>query len=237
MQDEKTVMLITGTSRGIGLGVAEYFVKKDYLVEGCSRSKAELEAKHYRHTQVDVRDESQVISWVRGIKRKHGKIDVVFNNAAVAPAALLAVMTTVNVLNEVFDTNVIGSYVVCREAALSMAKRKFGRIINVSSMAVGLHEQGASAYAASKTAVIEFTRIMAKELAPFNITCNVIAPSMIKTKAVEDLGEKVISRALSKLTIKRTVTLDEICHVLDFLIDPKGGVITGQVINMGLISA
>lgn len=233
---EKSIMLITGTSRGIGLGIAQYFLGKGYMVEGCSRNKATFEAPNYGHTQVDVGNESQVSSWVRKLKRKYGRIDVVINNAGSAPAAIPALMIPGDVLENVLRTNTIGTYLVSREAALVMAKRKYGRIINVSSMAVGLHEEGTAAYSASKNAIVEFTRIMAKELAPLNITCNVIAPSMIKTKAVEALGEEVISRALNKLTIKRTVTMEEICHVLEFLINPLGGIITGQVIYMGLIS-
>lgn len=236
MTKEKSIMLITGTSRGIGLGIAQYFLGKGYMVEGCSRNKATFEAPNYGHTQVDVGNESQVSSWVRKLKRKHGRIDVVINNAGSAPAAIPALMIPGDVLENVLRTNTIGTYLVSREVALVMAKRKYGRIINVSSMAVGLHEEGTAAYSASKNAIVEFTRIMAKELAPLNITCNVIAPSMIKTKAVEALGEEVISRALNKLTIKRTVTMEEICHVLEFLINPLGGIITGQVIYMGLIS-
>ena len=236
IDEERLVMLITGTSMGIGLEVAKNFLVKGYYVEGASRSRSAIDDPNYTHTQLDVSNEPQVCSWIRGIKRKYKRIDVVFNNAGVAPAAIPVLMTSGKVLDDVLLINIKGSYIVSREAARVMAQRKFGRIINVSSMAVGLHEEGTSAYAASKNAIVEFTRIMAKELAPLNITCNVIAPSMITTKAVEDLGSEVIARALSKLTIKRTVTVKEICHILEFLIDPLGGIITGQIIQMGLIS-
>jgi len=235
MPSEKCVIVITGTSRGIGLGIAKHFLKKGYRVEGCSRGTSSIRDPSYEHAQLDVSDEEQVCSWIRGIKRRHKRIDVAINNAGSAPAAIPVIMTSKKVLNDVLQTNTIGSCLVSREVALVMTPKKFGRIINVSSMAVGLHEEGTAAYSASKNAIVEFTRIMAKELAPLGITCNVIAPSMIKTQAVEDLGEKVIERALCKLTIKRTITIEEICHVLDFLIDPLGGIITGQVIHMGLI--
>lgn len=236
MIKEKPVMLITGTSRGMGLGIAQHFLEKGYIIEGCSRSKAAFEAPDYRHTQLDVSNEPQVTSWVRKIERKYRRIDVVVNNAGISPAAIPALMTSGDVLEDVFRTNVIGTYLVSREAALVMVKRRYGRIINISSMAVGLHEEGTAAYAASKNAIVEFTRIMAKEWASLGITCNIIAPSMIKTKAVEALGEEVISRALNKLTIKRIVTMEEICYLIEFLINPLGGIITGQVIYMGLIS-
>jgi 3-oxoacyl-[acyl-carrier protein] reductase len=103
-------------------------------------------------------------------------------------------------------------------------------------MAVGLHEEGTSAYSASKSAVVEMTKILAKELAPLGVTCNVVAPSMIMTDAVESLGETVIARALEKLTIKRTLTIEEIANVVLFLINPESRCVTGQVIHLGLVS-
>lgn len=235
-QNDKQVIAITGTSRGIGCGVAEHFLSKGWRVEGCSRGASSLKKPDYHHTLLDVSNEEGVRTWIRSIKKRHGRIDVLFNNAGLAPAAITALATPASLLHDVMKTNVVGSFLTAREAALVMAGRKFGRIINVSSMAVGLHEEGTAAYSASKNAIVEFTRIMAKELAPLGITCNAIAPSMIKTGTVEALGEAVINRALSKLTIKRTITIDEICHVLEFLVSPQGGIITGQTIHMGLIS-
>lgn len=233
---DKQVVLITGTSRGIGLGLAQHFIKKGFYVEGASRSPAAIKLPNYFHTMLDVCNEDAVAAWVRGIKRRHGRIDVVINNAGLALAAVSAFLTPAKVLEKTLQTNVVGSFLVSREAAKVMAKHKSGRIINFSSMAVGLHEEGTAAYAASKSAIAEFSRIMAKEFAPLNITCNVIAPSMIKTAAVEALGKEVIASALGKLTIKRTVTIEEICHILEFLIDPLGAIVTGQVIYMGLVA-
>jgi len=103
-------------------------------------------------------------------------------------------------------------------------------------MAVGLHEEGTSAYSASKSAIVEMTKILAKELAPLGITCNVMAPSMIMTDAVRALTEEISERALAKLTIRRKLTLEEIGNVISFLVAPHSGCITGQVIHMGLVS-
>lgn len=235
-ENDKRVIVITGTSRGIGRGVAEHFLSKGWTVEGCTRGAGTITDPRYHHTQVNVADEESVRSWIRAIKRRQGKIDVLLNNAGLAPAAIAALLTPGSLVDDVLKTNVMGSFLVAREVALVMTTRKYGRIINVSSMAVGLHEEGTAIYSASKSAIVELTRILAKELAPFNITCNVIAPSMFMTKAVEALGQEVINRALSKLTIKRTITMEEICHVLGFLVSPLGGVITGQTIHIGLIS-
>jgi 3-oxoacyl-[acyl-carrier protein] reductase len=144
-------------------------------------------------------------------------------------------MTPGEVLEPLLRTNVSGTYYACREVAKIMMMQRFGRIITVSSMAVGLHEQGTSAYSATKGAVVEMTKILAKELAPLGVTCNVVAPSMVITDAVKALGESVVARAVEKLTIKRTLTIEEVCSVISFFAAPDSASITGQVIHMGLV--
>ena len=235
MATEQPVMVITGTSKGIGRGLAESFVKKGYLVAGCSRGPATLELEGYQHAQVDVGDEKQVSKWVRSISRAYQRVDVLVCNAGLASATHLLTMTPGEVLEPLLRTNISGTYYVCREVAKAMMLQRSGRIITVSSMAVGLHLEGTSAYSASKSAVVEMTKILAKELAPLGITCNVMAPSMIMTEAVEALGEDVINRALEKLTIKRKLTIEEICNVISFFAAPESSCITGQVIHMGLV--
>jgi 3-oxoacyl-[acyl-carrier protein] reductase len=234
--DEYPVMAVTGTSKGIGRGVAEYFALRGYRVAGCSRGPTELESENYFHTLIDIGDEKQVRSWTKSIKRTYGHLDVLVCNAGLAPAALLMLETPADVLESVLRTNVGGTYYVCREAAKIMLLQRSGRIITVSSMAVGLHEEGTSAYSASKSAVVEMTKIMAKELAAFGITCNVLAPSMYITEAVDVLGATVTARALDKLTIKRTLTIEEICNVISFFAAPESSCITGQVLHMGLVN-
>jgi 3-oxoacyl-[acyl-carrier protein] reductase len=230
------VMLITGTGKGIGRGLAEHFAAAGYQVAGCSRGPAAWEAERYDHARVDVGDEAQVTAWVRTLRRRYGRVDVAVCNAGLAPAAQLLTMTSGSVLEAVLRTNVGGTFYVCREVAKVMMPRRHGRIITLSSMAVGLHQEGTSAYAASKSAVVEMTKILAKELAPAGITCNVIAPSMYMTDAVAALGERVIAEALQKLTLKREVTLEELCNVVSFLAAPASGCITGQVLHMGLVA-
>jgi len=232
---DRPVMVITGTRAGLGRGMAEHFVKKGYFVAGCSRGASTLEVEGYQHTQMDVGDERRVRQWIRSLQNEYRRIDVLVCNAGLAPAALLLTMTAGEVLEPLLRTNVSGTYYTCREVAKVMITQKFGRIITVSSMAVGLHEEGTSAYSASKSAIVEMTKVLAKELAPLGVTCNVIAPSMVITDAVKALGEAVIARALEKLTIKRTLTIEEVCNVISFFTAPDSVCITGQVIHMGLV--
>lgn len=235
LDDNAPVMVVTGSSKGIGNGIAAHFLAQGYRVAGCSRGQSTIFDDNYIHTALDVSDENEVRSWIRSVKKTYKRIDVLVCNAGYAPANLLMTMTSSQVLNTLLHTNIAGSFYVCREVSKVMMLQKSGRIITISSMAVGLHEEGTSAYSASKSAIVEMTKVIAKELAPMGITCNVIAPSMLMTDAVEELGEEVIERALSKLTIKRSVTNQELCNVVSFFAAPESRCITGQVIHMGLV--
>jgi 3-oxoacyl-[acyl-carrier protein] reductase len=229
------VMVITGTSRGIGRGLAEQFLARGYRVAGCSRGPSTLQDAAYHHTQVDVGDESAVRTWVRALRSKYGQIDILVCNAGTAKAATLVTMTDGALLEEIMRSNVFGTFFVCREVARAMMVAHTGRIVTVSSMAVGLHEEGTAAYAAAKSAIVELTKILAKELAPLGITANVIAPSMYASDAFAALGDEVQQRARKKLTIQRTVTIAEIANVVAFYAAPDSSAITGQVIHMGLV--
>lgn len=233
---DRPVMVITGASKGIGRGMAEYFVKQGYWVAGCSRGPATLEMEGYQHAQVDVSDEDQVRRWIRSIKNEYQRIDVLVCNAGLVRSALLMTVTPGDVLEMFLRTHVSGTYYVCREVSKVMILRRYGRIITVSSLAVPLHLEGASAYAATKSAVVEMTKVLAKELAPLGITCNVIAPALVMTEPAQALGQAWAESLLEKQTIKREVTIEEVCHVVSFLAAPESGCITGQVIHMGLVT-
>lgn len=235
MAAESPVMVITGSSRGIGHGLAGQFLARGYRVAGCARGPSTIADPGYHHTLLDVGDESAVRTWVRALRSKYGRINVLVCNAGTAKAASLVTMTDGTLLEEIVRSNVFGTFFVCREVARAMMVARAGRIVTVSSMAVGLHEEGTAAYAASKSAIVEMTKILAKELAPLGITANVVAPSMFASDAFEALGHAVQERARSKLTIPRTVTIEEIANVIAFFAAPESAPITGQVIHMGLV--
>lgn len=234
--DDHQVMVITGTSSGIGRGIAEHFVANNYWVEGCSRGPGTLEIEGYNHTLVDIRDESQVRAWIRSIKKNYGRIDILVCNAGMVRSALLMTVTPGDVLDMFLSTHVKGTYFVCREVSKAMITKRFGRIITISSLGVPLHLIGTSAYSATKSAIVEMTKILAKEVASLGITCNVLAPALIMTKPAEDMGQVWADRLLDKQTIKRVVTIEEICNVVSFFISRQSACITGQVIHMGLVT-
>ncbi len=230
------VMVITGTSRGIGRGMTEYFLKKDYQVIGCSRKATTLRMEGYHHFEVDVGDESQVRNWVRIIKKKFKRVDVLICNAGLVSSALLMAVTPGDMLDKFLHTNFAGTFYVCREISKIMVAKQKGRIITISSLGVPLHLKGTSVYSATKSAVVEMTKILAKELAPSGITCNVLGPALHMTGSAYDMGEEWRDDLLEQQTIKRTVNIDEICNVISFFAAPESSCITGQVINMGLVS-
>lgn len=235
---ERPVVVITGSSKGIGRGLAEFFLQKDYAVVGCSRGPSTLEAPLYEHAAVDVGDEKQVREWIHSVKATHERIDVLICNAGVVRSALLLTVTPGDVVEAFLRTNIAGVYYVLREVSKVMILRGYGRIITISSILTSLHEEGTSAYAASKSAVTEMTKVAARELAPRGITCNVIAPAMVMTGPAQALAANGDwqQRMLEKQTIKRPLTIAEICHVAEFLAAPESECITGQVISLGLVT-
>lgn len=229
------VALITGASRGIGRGLAEFFARRGYHVVGLSRSEpqAPIEGGSYEHLLADVTDETALRRVISEVERRHKRLDVLINSAGLGLSAL-AVMSPTQLTETVLRVNFLGTFLACREGARVMMKKKFGRIINFASVAVPLHMEGASVYSASKAAVIQFSKVLAKEVAPFQITCNVVAPSLVQTDMMRELKPEAVNKYLEGLTIHRSATLEEVCHSVWFFAQPESGYLTGQVLYMGL---
>lgn len=229
------VMVITGASKGLGLGIANYYLNHGYCVAGCSRGISAIMHDNYQHAQVDVSDERQVQEWIRQIKRKNGSIDVLVCSAGVLNSFLHMALTPGSLLQSFLNVNIAGTFYVCREVAKAMLLKRNGSIITISSIMTQLHEQGTSAYSASKSAITEMTKVLAKEVAPMNINCNVIAPSFMHTDATGSFSEEYSVALLEKQTIKRAVTIEEVCNIISFFAAPESRCVTGQVIHMGLV--
>jgi 3-oxoacyl-[acyl-carrier protein] reductase len=223
---------VTGSRTGIGRYLAEQLVAAGYGVIGCSRQEAGWSLDGYTHICADVTEESQVKNLFAEIWERFGRLDVAVNNAGVASMnhSLLIPGAT---LNRIMSVNVQGVFLVSRESAILMRRRKFGRIVNLSTVAVPLELEGESVYIASKSAVEALTRIMSKELGAFGITVNAIGPGPIETALIRNVPKAVIESLVSRLSIKRMCRPEDVYHVLKFLIDPLSGYITGQVIYLG----
>ena len=229
---ENTVIFITGTRKGIGRFLAQYYLERGFRVEGCSRSAAEWQHERYTHHLLDVTDESQVKAVLASMADRLGRLDVLVNNAGVASMNHI-LLTPTSAVDKIMGTNFKGTFLLCREAAKLMRKHRFGRIINIGTVAVPLRLEGEAIYAASKSAVQTLTQILAKELADFGITCNMVQPTPIETDLIRNVPKEKIERIISQLAIKRLGRFEDVANVIDFFIKPESEYITGQVINLG----
>jgi len=229
---DREVILITGSRKGIGRHLAEHFINRGALVEGCSREPCELQHENYRHHLADVTDEAQVKSLLAAIQKQHGRLDVAINNAGIASMNHI-LLTPAATVDRIMDTNFRGTFLVSRESAKLMKQRRYGRIVNISSIALPMHLAGEAIYAASKSAVVTFTRILARELADFGITCNVVGPTPIETDLIHAVPREKIQRIVDSLAIRRLGRYEDVANVIDFFVQPSSDYVTGQVIYLG----
>src|SRR5438034_6749648 len=171
MSENPQVVLITGTRKGIGRHLAHHYAAKGMMTVGCSRQPADFAMGNYEHVLADVTDETQVRAMLSAVQRRYGRLDVLINNAGVA-SMNHALLTPTETVRKILETNFTATFVLCREAVRFMRRHGSGRIVNMGTVAVPMNIEGEAVYAASKSAVVTLTKILAKELAPFNITCN-----------------------------------------------------------------
>ncbi|MGB7401740.1 MAG: SDR family oxidoreductase [Arcobacter sp.] len=229
------IIVITGTSKGIGQALANYYLENGEVVIGCSRAESSINHENYRHFSLEVNDEKAVIKMVRTVKKEFGKIDILLNNAGMASMNHI-LTTSVSSVEKIFATNFLGTFIFTREVAKVMMKQKYGRVVNYTTVASALRLEGEAIYAASKAAIENFTQTSAKELAPFNITANAIGPTPVQTDLIKAVPKDKIDELLAKQAIKRFGHFDDIKNVIDFFISKKSDFITGQIIYLGGVS-
>ena len=225
-------ILVTGNRKGIGRYLTEHYLNSGFNVIGCSRNKSDLVHNNYLHIECDVSNEISVKNVVKIGINKFKKIDILINNAGVA-SLNHSILTPGITVKKVFETNFNGSYYFSREVAKFMIKNGYGKIINFSTVAVPLNLEGEMIYASSKAAIEKMTKIMAKELSKYNIQVNAIGPTPIETDLIKTIPKSKIEELVSSQVIKRLGTFEDIINVIDFFINKKSEMITGQIIYLG----
>ena len=232
MLTDKTV-LITGGTRGIGRAVALLFAQHGAKVT-CWYASNETAARELEsandqiHTaQVDVADHDAVRTGIKDLIDREGKLDILVNNAGITRDRMLATMDDED-WETILNTNLTGTFYVCREVVKDMIYNRSGKIINVSSLTgvTGLPAQ--TNYAAAKGGLISFTKALALELGRYEILVNAVSPGLIETDITDQLPERKKEEMVNRIPLRRMGTPEEVASLILFLASDMNTYITGQ---------
>ena len=228
-------VLITGVSRGIGLSIAKEFIQNDYFVFGTSRSKFDLsealESNNCKHLTVDVNDRDSIASLMKDIPGENNTLDCLVNNAGITADQLFIRMKD-SEWDDVINTNLTGIFNITKPVSKMMLKQKSGSIINISSVSGLMGNAGQVNYSSSKSALLGFTKSLAKELAPRGINVNCICPGFIESDMTNELTSDQRDQALSQIPLGNFGSDTDIAKLTLFLSSDNAKYITGQSISV-----
>ena len=227
--------LVTGASRGIGTAIAEELANKGFRVfvnynKSGERALKLAEKINGIAVKCDVSSSVEVDEMIKQTE-KYGGIDVLVNNAGISFINLLQ-DTDENDYDRIFDINMKSVYLVTRAVIPGMIRKKYGKIINISSMWGITGASCEACYSASKAAVIGFTKAMAKELGPSGINVNCIAPGLIDTDMNKEIDNKAKEEFIEETPLLRMGTVEDIAKAAAFLTSDDASFITGQVLSV-----
>ena len=229
------IVLVTGASRGIGLEAAKHFSKEGYKVIGSSRGDFNLGEligdESAISVQLDLISKESIKNLFADLKSKDLLPSVLVNNAGITKDQLFLRMKDED-WDDVIETNLNGLFRVTKAFIKPMVKNKFGRVINISSVAGLMGNSGQVNYSSSKSAMIGFSRSLAKELGSRNITSNVVAPGFIETDMTTFLNDDEKVEVSKNIPMKRFGTVQDVAKCIVFLASDEANYITGQTISV-----
>jgi 3-oxoacyl-[acyl-carrier protein] reductase len=234
--------LVTGSTRGIGRGIAESLAAAGARVavvgrdEARSREAADAISEDARGFACDVGDPVSVTNLVEAVEREFGAIDILVNNAGLTRDNILFRIKDED-WDAVIDTNLRGAFLAIRAASRGMMKRRWGRIISIASVVGLVGNKGQANYAASKAGLIGMTKSVAKELASRNVLANVVAPGYIETDMTAAIADEAKAALFAQIPLGRLGTPQDIASLVTFLASDAAAYITGQtfVVDGGMV--
>ena len=229
------IVLVTGASRGIGLEAAKHFSKEGYKVIGSSRGDFNLGEligdESAISVQLDLSSKESIKNLFADLKSEDLLPSVLVNNAGITKDQLFLRMKDED-WDDVIETNLNGLFRVTKAFIKPMVKNKFGRVINISSVAGLMGNSGQVNYSSSKSAMVGFSRSLAKELGSRNITSNVVAPGFIETDMTTFLNDDEKVEVSKNIPMKRFGTVKDVAKCIVFLASDEANYITGQTISV-----
>lgn len=239
MRFDGRTAIVTGSSRGLGKAIAVKLGKlgANVVLNGTSESvlktASELEGMGIKvaATVGDVRNSEDVKLLLAKAVETFGGVDILVNNAGITKDKPMTMMSEDD-WDTVLDINLKGCFLCSKAVAKQMIKKRYGRIINISSVAGAYGNPGQANYSASKGGMIGLTKTIAKELAPRGITCNAVTPGLIESDMTEILPEDLKQKYLEKIALGRFGTPEDVANVVAFLASDEASYVTGQVIDI-----
>lgn len=234
----RRVAVVTGASRGIGLGIAQRLARDGRHVALVARSEKSLHEAAEAITAAggsasvhacDVGDSAAIAAMFDAVVEQQGRLDILVNNAGITRDNLLLRMSDQE-WDEVIRVNLTSAFAACRAAARPMMKGKFGRIVNIASTSGVVGNAGQANYAAAKAGLIGLTKTIARELGGKAITANVIAPGFIETDMTANLGDEIKAKVIQGMALRRLGNPEDIAAAVAYLTADDAGFVTGQVL-------
>ena len=232
--------VVTGAGRGIGKAIAEAFAKEGAAVLCVSRNPENCQsvAEGIRSSggkanafPMDVSDKANIAEVCQTLLERYPKVDILVNNAGIIRDKLFIKMSDDD-WEQVLFTDLFSAFYICKQFVPSMARNRWGRIINMASVSGVMGNAGQTNYAAAKGGLIGFTKSLAKELAGRCVTVNAIAPGFIDTQMAQSLGEETLEQVKKVIPAKRLGTTEDVANAAVFLASDEASYITGQVLHL-----
>jgi len=234
MSKEKKKILITGASRGIGKSLALKSKENGYVVVGTSTSKRgvqELENEGILGLELNLNDDRSIKEFNNFLIKDHSDIEILINNAGITRDNIVLRMSDEE-WADVLNIHLNGTFQISKTVLKFMLKKKWGRIINITSTSASIGNKGQANYSAAKAGVEAFSKSLAKEVGSRAITVNSVAPGYIETDMTEQISNTIKEEILKQIPLSRFGKPEEVSELIEFLITDEASYITGQTIHI-----